>query len=102
MTLPLSSPLAEPEANASGHARAEKLAAELLLTRQELARAHREIEALRERMRRDAAERSELLDAIGHELRTPLTVIGGYHRLLLGAGVGPLNESQRRYLEESH
>jgi signal transduction histidine kinase len=101
LTLPL--PSAPPaEAGPAADARAQRLASELLLASQELARVHRELEALRERLRRDAAERSELIDAIGHELRTPLTVIGGYHRLLLGADVGPLNEQQRKFLEESH
>ena len=103
MTLPLPSALpAEPEAEPSADARAQRLAAELLQASQELARVHRELEALRERLRRDAAERSELLDAVSHELCTPLTVIGGYHRLLLGADVGPLNDPQRKFLEESH
>ena len=97
MTLPLSSP---PTAGAD--ARAERLEAELLRASQELARVHRELEVLREQLRRDAAERSELIDAVSHELRTPLTVIGGYHRLLLGPDVGPLNEKQRKFLEESH
>ena len=101
MTRPLPSPpLAEAELSADR--RAQRLAAELLLASQELARVHRELEALRERLRRDAVERSELIDAVSHELRTPLTVISGYHRLLLGADVGPLNEQQRKFLEESH
>ena len=79
-----------------------RLEAELLQAGQELARLHRELEALRERLRRERAEREELLDVVSHELRTPLTVIGGYHRLLLGRDVGPLNEQQRKFLEESH
>jgi signal transduction histidine kinase len=102
LTLPLPSPPAEPEAEPAADARAQRLEAELLQASQELARVHRELEALRERLRCDAAERSELIDAVSHELRTPLTVIGGYHRLLLGAEVGPLNEHQRKFLEESH
>jgi len=63
------------------------LEAELFRAGQELARLHRELEGV--------------LDAVGHEVRTPLLVIGGYHRLLLGDDVGPLNEKQRRFLEES-
>jgi signal transduction histidine kinase len=102
LTLPLPSPspvdaASEPPADA----RADRLAAELLQAGQELARAHRELEALRERVRCEAAERSELLDAVSHELRTPLTVIGGYQRLLLREEVGPLNEEQRKFLAES-
>jgi signal transduction histidine kinase len=90
MTLPLPAP------------RPAELEAELVEAGQELARVHCELEALRARLGRDAAERSELLDAVSHELRTPLTVISGYHRLLLGADVGPLNQQQRKFLEESH
>jgi signal transduction histidine kinase len=101
LTRPLPSPpLAEAELSADR--RAQRLAAELLLASQELARVHREVETLRERLRRDTVERSELIDAVSHELRTPLTVISGYHRLLLAADVGPLNEQQRRFLEESY
>jgi signal transduction histidine kinase len=98
MTLPL--PLRP--ADSAPEPPAERLAAELLQAGQELARVHRELEALRERLRRDAAERAELLDAVTHELCTPLTVISGYHRLLLGPDVGPLNDPQRKFLEESH
>jgi signal transduction histidine kinase len=81
---------------------ARRIGHELLQASQELARVHRDLEAMRDSARRDIAARSELLDVVSHELRTTVTVIGGYHRLLLGADVGPLNEQQRRYLEESH
>jgi signal transduction histidine kinase len=74
---------------------------ELLRTGRELSQAHRESEALRERLRSERAEREELLSVVSHELRTPVTVIGGYNRLLLAGDVGPLSEEQRRFLEES-
>jgi signal transduction histidine kinase len=74
---------------------------ELLRTGRELSQAHRECEALRERLRSERAEREELLSVVSHELRTPVTVIGGYNRLLLAGDVGPLSEEQRRFLEES-
>jgi signal transduction histidine kinase len=45
-------------------------------------------------------QRDELLSVVSHELRTPVTVITGYNRLLLSERVGPLNEDQRRFLEE--
>jgi signal transduction histidine kinase len=80
----------------------QELETELLHAGQELARLHRELEAVREQLRRESAERADLIDVVSHELRTPLTVIGGYHRLLLGSGVGPLNDQQRKFLEESH
>ncbi len=103
MTLPLPSPRPdESTPELSAEARMQKLEAELLQAGQELARLHRELEGLRERLHREGAERADLLDVVSHELRTPLTVIGGYHRLLLGAGVGSLNDQQRKFLEESH
>jgi signal transduction histidine kinase len=102
MTLPLPSPRpVESARELSAEARMQELETELFRAGQDLARMHRELEGLRERMRHETAQRSELLDAVSHELRTPLTVIGGYHRLLLGEGVGPLNEKQRKFLEES-
>jgi signal transduction histidine kinase len=53
---------------------------------------------------RDATElreREALLTELSHELRTPVTVIVGYARLLLDEEVGPLNEVQRRFLQQS-
>jgi signal transduction histidine kinase len=53
---------------------------------------------------RDVAElreREALLTELSHELRTPVTVIAGYARLLLSEEVGPLNEVQRRFLQQS-
>ncbi|UCE86156.1 MAG: PAS domain-containing sensor histidine kinase [Deltaproteobacteria bacterium] len=66
-----------------------------------LHRANRNAEALAERLRREAEEREELLTVVSHELRTPVTVIAGYNKLLLSETVGPLNEEQRRFLNES-
>lgn len=36
-----------------------------------------------------------------HELRTPVTVVAGYLRMLLREQAGPLNEKQRKMLEEA-
>lgn len=47
------------------------------------------------------AERLELVEVVCHELRTPITVIQGYAKLLLSGEVGPLNDEQRRFLQES-
>lgn len=79
-----------------------RLETELLHAGQELSRLHRDLESRREQLRRERSEREELLTVVSHELRTPVTVIGGYNRLLLGDEVGPLNEEQRKFLEESN
>jgi signal transduction histidine kinase len=101
-TLPLPSPRPDESVRElSAEARMQELERELREAGAELARLHQELEWLRDRLFRERAERSQLLDAVSHELRTPLTVVGGYHRLLLGDGVGPLNDQQRKFLEES-
>jgi signal transduction histidine kinase len=82
-------------------ARARRLESELLQAGQELAKLHRELATLRERLRSERAEREELLAVVSHELRTPLTIIGGYSRLLLSEEAGALNPEQRRFLQES-
>jgi signal transduction histidine kinase len=74
---------------------------ELLQANRELHLLHREAAELRDRLRLERAEREELLTVVSHELRTPVTVMNGYHRLLIAQEVGPLNEEQRRFLEES-
>ena len=56
---------------------------------------------LREKLRREVAQREELLSVLSHELRTPVTVISGYQRLLLSEQAGELNPEQRRFLQES-
>jgi signal transduction histidine kinase len=74
---------------------------ELLRASRDLHAANREIANLRERMRRELADREELLTVVSHELRTPVTVILGYGRLLLSGAVGELNEDQKRFLGET-
>ncbi|MEE9607060.1 MAG: HAMP domain-containing sensor histidine kinase [Myxococcota bacterium] len=74
---------------------------ELLEMTRKLHGASREVASLREQLRGERADREELLTVVSHELRTPVTVIRGYNRLLLSQEVGPLNEAQRRFLEES-
>ncbi len=44
--------------------------------------------------------RAVALASVAHELKTPLAVMAGYTDLLLNGGVGPLNDRQRRVLEE--
>jgi signal transduction histidine kinase len=41
------------------------------------------------------------LSLAAHEFRTPVTVVGGYLRMLLKEQAGPLNERQRKMLEEA-
>jgi signal transduction histidine kinase len=43
----------------------------------------------------------KLMSLAVHEFRTPLTVVAGYIRMLLKDRGGPLNEQQRRLLEEA-
>jgi signal transduction histidine kinase len=81
--------------------RVRLLETELLRASRDLHAANREIAALRERMRRELADREELLTVVSHELRTPVTVILGYGRLLLSGKVGELNDGQRRFLGET-
>ncbi len=77
------------------------LEAEVLRMGRALHAANRELESLRERVGRESEEREELITVVSHELQTPVTVINGYNRLMLAQEVGPLNEEQRRFLEES-
>jgi signal transduction histidine kinase len=77
------------------------LEAELLRLSRKLHAGSREVASLRERLRRERAEREEMLTVVSHELRTPVTIISGYNRLLLSEEVGPLTEEQRRFLVES-
>lgn len=76
------------------------LESEVLRTGRALHDANRELVALRERAKREAAEREELLTVVSHELRTPCTVIAGFNRMLLSEKFGALGERQRHFLEE--
>ncbi|MBW2447754.1 MAG: PAS domain-containing protein [Deltaproteobacteria bacterium] len=63
--------------------------------------ANLEMEALRERVRRQRVDLDEVLTIVSHELRTPVTVVTGYARLLLSKKVGSLSDEQRGFVEES-
>jgi len=78
-----------------------RLQSELARVARALHGANRDLAASAERARREAHEREELLTVMSHEFRTPVTVIAGYARLLLSEKVGPLNDEQRRFLNES-
>jgi len=81
--------------------RLRTLEAEVHAASRALRETNLELEALRERLRRQSAELDEALTVVSHELRTPVTVVTGYARLLLSEKVGPLNEQQRGFLEQS-
>ncbi len=81
--------------------RSRAIEREVVEVSRELHHANRELAGLRDRLISERADREELLTVVSHELRTPVTVISGYNRLLLSEEVGPLNEEQRRFLEES-
>jgi len=44
----------------------------------------------------------EFIAVTSHQLNTPLSIIRGYTSLLLDKKAGPLNTTQRQYLEEMH
>ena len=48
-----------------------------------------------------AVSQAELLALAVHEFRTPVTVVSGYLRMLAREQLGPLNERQRKLVEES-
>jgi signal transduction histidine kinase len=81
--------------------RTRALEREVVSVSREVHHANRELATLRDRLIGERADREELLTVVSHELRTPVTVINGYNRLLLSEEVGPLNEEQRRFLNES-
>jgi len=51
-------------------------------------------------LKQDIFRRTIALASAAHELKTPLSVMTGYTDLLLGQLLGPLNDQQRKVLEE--
>ncbi|MBV9075414.1 MAG: HAMP domain-containing histidine kinase [Acidobacteria bacterium] len=51
-------------------------------------------------LKQDIFRRTLALASAAHELKTPLSVMTGYTDLLLGQLLGPLNEQQRKVLDE--
>ena len=62
-----------------------------------LKKAHEEMTALAEELKRAARVKSEFLANMSHELRTPLNSIIGFSEVLFDGTFGPLNEKQKRY-----
>jgi two-component system sensor histidine kinase/response regulator len=57
-----------------------------------------ELEAAHRALQRSHAELDSFAHSIAHDMRTPLNAVIGFADLLLDAGAGPLNETQRGYL----
>lgn len=53
-----------------------------------------------ERLQGENQRRTVALAAAAHELKSPLAIMAGYLEFLLGQQAGPLNDRQRRILEE--
>jgi two-component system, cell cycle sensor histidine kinase PleC len=87
---------------ASGKERIILLAIEDITDRREiengLGKAHEELKALADELKRVARVKSEFLANMSHELRTPLNSINGFSEVLYDETFGPLNEKQKKYV----
>jgi len=87
---------------ASGKERIILLAIEDITERREiengLGKAHEELKALADELKRVARVKSEFLANMSHELRTPLNSINGFSEVLYDETFGPLNEKQKKYV----
>ncbi len=86
----------------SGKERIILLAIEDITERREietgLEKAHEELKALTVELKRTAKVKSEFLANMSHELRTPLNSINGFSEVLYDETFGPLNEKQKKYV----
>jgi two-component system, cell cycle sensor histidine kinase PleC len=86
----------------SGKERIILLAIEDITERREiengLERAHEELKELATELKRSARVKSEFLANMSHELRTPLNSINGFSEVLYDETFGPLNEKQKKYV----
>jgi two-component system, cell cycle sensor histidine kinase PleC len=63
-----------------------------------LEKAHQELKELATELKRAARVKSEFLANMSHELRTPLNSINGFSEVLYDETFGPLNEKQKKYV----
>lgn len=63
-----------------------------------LNKAHEDLKVLSIELKRAALAKSEFLANMSHELRTPLNSIIGFSEVLYDQGFGPLNEKQKKYV----
>jgi two-component system CheB/CheR fusion protein len=63
-----------------------------------LEKAHEELKELATELKRAARVKSEFLANMSHELRTPLNSINGFSEVLYDETFGPLNEKQKKYV----
>ncbi|PKL92089.1 MAG: hypothetical protein CVV21_04895 [Candidatus Goldiibacteriota bacterium HGW-Goldbacteria-1] len=63
-----------------------------------LERAREELKDLATELERAATAKSEFLANMSHELRTPLNSINGFSEVLYDESFGPLNEKQKKYV----
>ncbi len=63
-----------------------------------LEKAHEDLKELAAELNRTARTKSEFLANMSHELRTPLNSINGFSEVLYDETFGPLNEKQKKYV----
>ncbi len=63
-----------------------------------LKKAHDELKELASELKHTARVKSEFLANMSHELRTPLNSINGFSEVLYDETFGPLNEKQKKYV----
>ena len=63
-----------------------------------LEKAHEELQELAVELKRATRAKSEFLANMSHELRTPLNSINGFSEVLYDETFGPLNEKQKKYI----
>jgi two-component system cell cycle sensor histidine kinase PleC len=63
-----------------------------------LEKAHDELKKVTVELKRAALAKSEFLANMSHELRTPLNSINGFSEVLYDETFGPLNEKQKKYV----